>query len=60
MFKHSLRTFTLVLTLAALATPAIHAQATTPSVTGGDPEPTSPNAISPGAVQMVLIALHLT
>jgi hypothetical protein len=61
MFKHVARNLTLALTFAALATPAIHAQATTPpTVTGGDPEPTSPHGtVTPGIVEMVLIALHL-
>jgi hypothetical protein len=58
MFKHTARNLTLALTLITLASPAIHAQ----SVTGGDPEPTSPNGnavTTPNMIQMVLIALHL-
>jgi hypothetical protein len=57
MFKHVARNFALALTLTALVTPTIQAQTTiTPSsaVTGGDPEPTSPDV-----VQMILVVLHL-
>jgi hypothetical protein len=59
MLKHIARTFALALTLAALSTSTIHAQATSvppavPAVTGGDPEPTSPNV-----VQTILAFLHL-
>ena len=57
MFKHAARNFALALTLTALVTPTIQAQTTiTPSsaVTGGDPEPTSPDV-----VQMILVVLHL-
>jgi hypothetical protein len=56
MFKHIVRNLALALTLTALSTSAIHAQATgtaVPSVTGGDPEPTSPT------VQVILVFLHL-
>jgi hypothetical protein len=50
MSKHIVRYFALALTLAALSTSTIHAQATSappavPSVTGGDPEPTSPTVV---------------
>ena len=76
MFKNLVRNIAaiLILTLAVLATPSIHAS-TTPStptpptssgVTGGDPEPTSPDVTggdpeptSPDVVQMILILLHL-
>jgi hypothetical protein len=61
MFKHIARNLTLALTLTALVAPAIHAQTVTatamaddPGVTGGDPEPTSPNV-----VQMILLLLQL-
>jgi hypothetical protein len=59
MLKHIARNFALALTLVALPTSTIHAQATstppaTPAVTGGDPEPTSPTV-----VQIVLVVLHL-
>jgi hypothetical protein len=58
MFKHIVRNFALAITLTALSTSAIHAQTTgtssaVPSVTGGDPEPTSPT------VQVILVLLHL-
>jgi hypothetical protein len=56
MFKHIVRNLALALTLTALSTSAIHAQAAgtaVPSVTGGDPEPTSPT------VQVILVFLHL-
>lgn len=68
MFKNLARNIAavLILTLTALATPAIHAStstdatastptvSTSPAVTGGDPEPTSPDVI-----QMILILIHL-
>ena len=58
MFKHVARNFTLALTLTGLSTPAIHASTSSPasstSVTGGDPEPTSPDV-----VQLILALLHL-
>ncbi len=61
MYK-SARKLTLALTLIALTAPALHASTTTPKsfvtaaegVTGGDPEPTSPNVI-----QMILAFFHL-
>jgi hypothetical protein len=76
MFKNLVRNIAaiLILTLAVLATPTIHASTTasTPpasassGVTGGDPEPTSPDVTggdpeptSPDAVQIILILLHL-
>lgn len=75
MFKNLVRNIAaiLILTLAVLATPTIHASTTsTPTVptssgvTGGDPEPTSPDVTggdpeptSPDVVQMFLILLHL-
>jgi hypothetical protein len=59
MFKHTVRNLALAITLTALSTSAIHAQATgsnpaVPSVTGGDPEPTSPTV-----VQVILVILHM-
>jgi hypothetical protein len=67
MFKHAARNFVLAFTLTALVTPAIQAQTTStlstantlsgrtaPDVTGGDPEPTSPDVI-----QMIFVFLHL-
>jgi hypothetical protein len=61
MFKHIVRNSTLVLTFAALLAPTMRAQTTStpptspaPAVTGGDPEPTSPDV-----VQTVLVFLHL-
>jgi hypothetical protein len=59
MFKFIVRNFALAFTLAALSVSTIHAQATSappavPAVTGGDPEPTSPNV-----VQTILVLLHL-
>jgi hypothetical protein len=59
MFKHIVRNFALALTLAALSTSTIHAQApapppAVPAVTGGDPEPTSPTV-----VQTILVFLHM-
>jgi hypothetical protein len=58
MFKHFVRNIALAITLTASFTSQIHAQATpshsaVPSVTGGDPEPTSPT------VQVILVLLHL-
>jgi hypothetical protein len=56
MFKHIVRNLALAITLTALSTSAIYAQTTgtaVPSVTGGDPEPTSPT------VQVILAILHL-
>ena len=63
MFKNLARNIAalLILTLAALTTPAIHASTTsastaasTPVVTGSDPEP-----IEPGVVQTILVLLPL-
>jgi hypothetical protein len=58
MFKHIVRNLAFVITLAVLSTSAIHAQiagthSAVPSVTGGDPEPTSPT------VHAILVFLHL-
>jgi hypothetical protein len=62
MLKPSARKLTLAATLLALTVSAVHAQSTPPppppvttdGVTGGDPEPTSPNI-----VQVILSILHL-
>jgi hypothetical protein len=62
MFKHLGRKLILAATLTALTGPVVHAQTTSPtpppttpgSVTGGDPEPTSPDVI-----QIILTILSL-
>ena len=64
MFKHVGRKLMLAATLTALTGPIVHAQTTSPtpspttatpdSVTGGDPEPTSPDII-----QIILTVLAL-
>jgi hypothetical protein len=64
MFKHVGRKLMLAATLTALTSPVVHAQTTSPtlppttptpgSVTGGDPEPTSPDII-----QIILTVLYL-
>jgi hypothetical protein len=57
MFKHAARNLILALTLTALVSPFVYADApstTTPAVTGGDPEPTSPTV-----VQTILTFLYL-
>jgi hypothetical protein len=64
MFKHVGRKLILAVTLTALTGPVVHSQTTSPtpppttttpgSVTGGDPEPTSPDVI-----QIILTILSL-
>jgi hypothetical protein len=64
MFKHLGRTLIIAATLTTLTGPGVHAQTTSPtppptpttpgSVTGGDPEPTSPDII-----QIILTILSL-
>jgi hypothetical protein len=64
MFKHFGRKLILAAALTALTGPVVHAQTTSPtpppppttpgSVTGGDPEPTSPDII-----QVILTILFL-
>jgi hypothetical protein len=64
MFKHLGRKLILAATLTALTSSVVHAQTTSPtppptpttpgSVTGGDPEPTSPDI-----VQIILTILSL-
>ncbi len=61
MRTHLARKFALAAVITVLSVTTTHAQSTTPpppptpsSVTGGDPVPTSPDAI-----QMILVFLHL-
>ncbi|MGD0443880.1 MAG: hypothetical protein ABSA39_08085 [Edaphobacter sp.] len=59
MFKQIARNLALILALTAFVAPAIHAQATTSAVTGGDPEPTSPNPPTSNVIQTILLILSL-